>query len=149
MGSLWDALQRMTNKRRRPGLWLCRSRLSRFAKAVQCRRSNGRDCLGVPNPLGAWISGSPSKLARGKGTVSYRIPCRAVEGMTRGASGLMPLFMKRRTLKISVDLIPQSPDPGSGTLRSLKKERTSSRARILLLKVRILSMSWEKPRIPL
>ena len=45
----------------------------------------------------------------------------------------MPLFMKRRTLKISVDLIPQSPDPDSGTLRSLKKERTSSRARILLL----------------
>jgi len=65
-GSLWDALQRMTNKRRRPELWLCRSRLSRFAKP--CRRSNGRDCLGVPNPLGAWISGSPSKLARG---VSY------------------------------------------------------------------------------
>jgi hypothetical protein len=34
-GSLWDALQRMTNKRRRHELWLCRSRLSRFAKAVQ------------------------------------------------------------------------------------------------------------------
>lgn len=41
----------------------------------------------MPNPLGAWISGSPSKLARGKGTVLYGIvsyPLSSSPGYDKG-----------------------------------------------------------------